>query len=157
MKRNHPGESKTSKRRVSAVERHREALELRKQGYSYPEIAAKMHYSLAGAYKAVMTALKEITREPAEELLRMEVARLDQMLKAMAPMAKYGNIDAINMSLKVAERRAKLLGLDAPIKREETITVTINDLAKKAAEDAGLDPNAVIAQAEALLKEANVK
>lgn len=53
---------------------------------------------------------------PAEEVRTLEVARLDAMLLALWPQVKQGNQGAIEKALKVEERRAKLLGLDAPAK-----------------------------------------
>ena len=110
-------ESKTSIRRLCAVERAKQALELRKGGASFPEIARALGYSAAaGAYQAVMSALRKTLKEPAEEVRTLEVARLDAMLLALWAQVKQGNQGAIDKALKVEERRAKLLGLDAPNK-----------------------------------------
>ena len=110
-------ESKTSIRRLQAVERAKQALELRKGGASFPEIARALGYSgPAGAYQAVMSALRKTLKEPAEEVRTLEVARLDAMLLALWPQVRQGNQGAIDKALKVEERRAKLLGLDAPAK-----------------------------------------
>jgi hypothetical protein len=110
-------ESKTSERRLRAIERQRQALELRKGGASFPEIAKALGYSgPAGAYQAVMSALRRTLKEPAEEVRTLEVARLDAMLLALWTQVKQGNQGAIDKALKVEERRAKLLGLDAPAK-----------------------------------------
>ena len=110
-------ESKTSIRRLQAVERSKQALELRKGGASFPEIARALGYAApAGAYQAVMSALRKVLKEPAEEVRTLEVARLDAMLLALWAQVKQGNQGAIDKALKVEERRAKLLGLDAPNK-----------------------------------------
>ena len=114
-------ESKTSVRRLQAVERAKQALELRKGGASFPEIARALGYaSPSGAYDAVMSALRKTLKEPAEEVRRLELARLDAMLLALWTQVKQGNQGAIDRALKVAERRAKLLGLDAPAKLAPT-------------------------------------
>jgi len=110
-------ESKTSIRRLQAVERSKQALELRKGGASFPEIARALGYAApAGAYQAVMSALRKTLKEPAEEVRTLEVARLDAMLLALWAQVKQGNQGAIDKALKVEERRARLLGLDAPTK-----------------------------------------
>lgn len=110
-------ESKTSIRRLHAVERAKQALELRKGGASFPEIARALGYSAApGAYQAVMSALRRTLKEPAEEVRTLEVARLDAMMLALWPQVRQGNQGAIEKALKVMERRAKLLGLDMPTK-----------------------------------------
>jgi len=55
------------------------------------------------------------------------VERLDQMLLALGPMlrtnqreGRMANLGAIDRALKIMERRAKLLGLDAPVRQEVT-------------------------------------
>ena len=112
-------EPKTSVRRVKATEKQRQALELRKAGASYDEIARKIGYrSKSGAYKAVTSALNKMLKEPAEELRTLEMARLDRLLVGVWGAAVQGNQGAIDRVLRILERRAKLLGLDAPQRRE---------------------------------------
>lgn len=99
--------------KISAAERQRQALELRKAGLSYDLIARRLNYrSRSGAYKAVQTALKKMLREPADELRQLELERLDAMLLGLWPQAQRGNQGAVDRVLKIMERRAKLLGLD---------------------------------------------
>ena len=112
-------EPKTSVRRVKATEKQRQALELRKAGASYDEIARKIGYSSkSGAYKSVTSALSKMLKEPAEELRTLEMARLDRLLVGVWSAATQGNQGAIDRVLRILERRAKLLGLDAPQRRE---------------------------------------
>lgn len=54
------------------------------------------------------------------ELRRADLERLDAMLPNNILMAVAGDKDAVNSVLKIMERRAKLLGLDAPTKQEVT-------------------------------------
>lgn len=56
--------------------------------------------------------------EPAtrEESVAREVERLDALLSVAWEQAKKGDVKALEFVLKVSERRAKLLGLDAPTK-----------------------------------------
>jgi hypothetical protein len=42
------------------------------------------------------------------------------MLKAVSPRAMRGDVKAIGAALRISERRAKLLGLDAPVRKECT-------------------------------------
>ena len=52
-------ESKTSQNRLAAAEKHRQALELRRGGATFAEIAAMLGYEgPSGAYRAVMGALR---------------------------------------------------------------------------------------------------
>ena len=101
--------------RVRAHDRHLQALELRKAGCTYQQIAEQLGYANAkGAHKAVASALKATLREPADALRELELARLDTMLLALWRKVQAGDEHAIDRALKISERRARLLGLDAP-------------------------------------------
>jgi hypothetical protein len=56
-------------------------------------------------------ALREITLEPAREVLTMELRRLDAYLSAFHANALEGDLPAAAMALNIIEKRAKLLGL----------------------------------------------
>jgi len=100
---------------ITAVERQRKALELRKQGKAYGDIAAECGYkSASGAHAAVRTALRKTLHEPADELRQIENARLDAMLEALWPSIRQGDAKAIAAGVKISERRARLNGLDEP-------------------------------------------
>jgi hypothetical protein len=99
------------------AERWAKALSLRKAGASYDQIARQLGYADAsGAYLAVQKALLATIQEPADELRQMEIERLDMICLAIVAEVKKGHLGAIDRWLKVSERRAKLLGLDAPQK-----------------------------------------
>ena len=49
-----------------------------------------------------------------DELLALELSRLDGLLAKVYPMAAQGDLQAVDRVLKICERRARLLGLDAP-------------------------------------------
>lgn len=109
--------SQTNK--VKAADKQRQALELRKAGVTYARIAEQLGYrSPSGAHKAVELALKSVLSEPAEEVRQLELERLDSMLLALWPQVRNGNHGAIDRALRVMERRARLLGLDAPVKQD---------------------------------------
>lgn len=112
--------NKTSPRTIELAEKRAEALEYRKQGFSYVAIGAAMGISGPYAYELVTGALREMVREPGEDIIAMELSRLDDMLTAIYGHAVKGDIAAIDRVLKVGERRAKILGLDAPDKTELT-------------------------------------
>jgi DNA-binding transcriptional MerR regulator len=142
-------ESLTSPRRIAAVERQRQALELRKAGVSYAAIAERLLYrGPQSACEAVKAALRKTIQEPADDVRRLELERLDVLALAVWPQARQGNQGAIDRALKIAERRAKLLGLDAPTKQEidvrdvdRTIERELEKLAATGqAENAGAPP-----------------
>lgn len=113
----HGPESKASKRRLTARERERQALELRMAGGTYAQIAEALEISQTGAYKAVMRALDKLnqkTLENAEQLRRLELERLDRAVLAVWPKVQEGRLTAIDRWIRLSESRRKLLGLDAP-------------------------------------------
>lgn len=102
----------TSPDRVRREERKRVALDYRKQGYSYTEIAKLMKEPMNTVYDLVVEALKAITREPAEQLLELELARVDTLLKGVYKDASKGNDTKIASSVRLMDKRHRLLGLD---------------------------------------------
>lgn len=114
------GESSTSPRRIKAItEKQLNALEYRKLGYSFKQIADALGYRGAqGAYEAVQAALRSVIREPAEEVLQLEVERLDALFVKPYASALQGDLQALSACLAVMGRKARLLGLDAPTKTE---------------------------------------
>jgi hypothetical protein len=56
-------------------------------------------------------------QEPADELRRLEAERLDALLEAVWPEAMTGRRSAVESALRIMDRRSKLVGLDAPLRR----------------------------------------
>ena len=109
--------SPTRPENIESTMRHIKALELRKAGLSFDRIAQELGYASAGAaHNAVRICLERSVQEPAKEVRQMEVARLDDMLLSIWPEVRKGHLGAQDRALKIMERRAKLLGLDAPTK-----------------------------------------
>ena len=111
--------SRTSARVTKAEELRQKALALRRGGATFAGIATKLNIPKSTAHKAVSTAiaiLREENRELALELMTLEANRLDALQMGVWSDAVKGDIPAINAVLKIMERRAKLLGLDAPTK-----------------------------------------
>lgn len=113
-------ESKSSQRRILAREREGRALELRKAGYTYAQIAAELGYkSVSAAYGAVVRAMEKLVPvEDAEALRQLEREKLDKMERVLWQQAEGGDHAAIDRILRIMERRARLTGIDAPAKQE---------------------------------------
>ncbi len=132
---------------VDTAERDADACRLRTTGASYADIAKALGFAdAAGALRAVQRGMQSIVAEPARELRAIELARLDLALRHAwevmtrvhitvsqgrvvldpatgEPLRDYGPVlAAIDRVIRIGERRAKLLGLDAPT-RIEAITV----------------------------------
>jgi hypothetical protein len=63
-----------------------------------------------------MRAIKRQQKEPAEAALYMELERLDELQQVYWEPAVQGNMRAGEFVLRIMDRRAKFLGLDAPTK-----------------------------------------
>ena len=116
-------ESKTSSRRSQAAEREKKAFALRMAGATYEQIGAQLGVTTGAAYKMVKRVLERTRRETdelADELRRLEVERLDALTLTLWKQATAGNFGAVDRVLRVMERRARLLGLDAPTKQDVT-------------------------------------
>lgn len=108
-------------RELNALERQRQALELRKAGVPYAKIAEQLQYKdRSSAFRSVQAALKKTLQEPADELRTLELERLDALMLALWPQARSGNQGAVDRVLRIMERRARLLGLDAPTRTDLT-------------------------------------
>ena len=114
-----PKQSKTAPILVRANERAREALELRKAGATFKQIAASMHFSEQRAYFLVSRELARLNAERAElatDVTRLELERMDALWLGLWPRARGGDEKAVATCLRIMERRARILGLDAPTK-----------------------------------------
>ncbi len=109
-------------RRIKALDRHLQALELRRAGATYQAIADQLGYAHAkGAHKAVASALKATLREPADDVRELEVQRLDAALLAIWRRVTAGDYQAIDRLLGIINSRAKLTGSCAPQRLAATV------------------------------------
>lgn len=116
-------QNNTASRKVAALQRRQLCVELRRSGKSYDEIAHQVGISKSQAHRHVESALaeaREAIDADAVELKAQELDRLNAMLSGLWTEARRGNHGAVDRVLKIMERRAKLLGLDAPLKVAKT-------------------------------------
>lgn len=91
------------------------ATAMRLAGARYDDIAQALGYnSRQAAHDAVRRVLIDLPDESPEQVKRLEASRLDRMQQALWAQALTGNQSAIDRVLRIMERRAKLLGIDAP-------------------------------------------
>ena len=105
----------------AAAARRQKALDLRIAGARYRQIGAQLGVSPQTAYRDVQTALGELAtlqHRKAEKLRELELERCDKLTLALWPKVKSGDEKAVRAVVAIMERRAKLLGLDAPTKLE---------------------------------------
>ena len=157
----------TSATSIRQAERRAEILRLRLDGHSLAEIGDRMGIRADSVHDIITRALRAMTQDPSQELLTLELARLDSLyaealkaVRSFTPVLHNGRIvqipiidsngDALKhpetgqpltciaqdrqpvlagiaCAVRIAERRAKLLGLDAPIRAMQEVTVTGND------------------------------
>lgn len=109
---------------VAKAQQKARAVELRSEGMTYAEIGEALQVSQGQAATLVKQALTETVQEPAEELRRLEALRIERMWKIAWPKSNvehfrgpFGAMDTqgewFDRCIKLMERRAKLLGLDA--------------------------------------------
>ena len=99
-------------------------------GASYEAIADALGTTKYTAYLDVqksIAGLDKIAKEHAERLRDIELARCDALIKAAWPAAQDGDDKSINAIVRIMDRRAKLLGLDAPEKHQIDGTLDIAD------------------------------
>lgn len=123
-----------------SARRDAKAAELRARGWSYRRIADEMSVDVHTAHTAVQRALRAIVQEPAEEVRTLELERLDLLYVAAVEVLERRHVtvsqgrivyegdqpladdvpvlQAIDRLLRIQERRAKLLGLDAATKTQ---------------------------------------
>lgn len=141
---------RTSPATVIVAERRADAIGLRRAGLSYTKIAEtlaqKYHnprYNRASAFRDIREALDRIIEEPARELKAEELDRLAALQSAHWAAAMRGDIPATLAILRIMMHRAKLVGLESPIKHDISgtdvgeVTVNLSDPAEL--QQAGLD------------------
>jgi len=149
------GHKDRTSRAVSTLERQAQALEWRKLGYAYPQIAEKVGFhDASGARKAVMAALRKLIQEPGEEVLRLELERLDTIIRSLMPFVLKGSPRHAEVVLKTMDRRALYLGLDKKAPTEDHQRITIEIVAAQMALREGLNKDELVAEAERILAEA---
>jgi hypothetical protein len=105
------------------LDRELRVLELRRAGLTWQRIAEEVGYAdHTGAYSAYKRALKRTLQQPADELRQQELDRIDRLQLAIWQKAMQGDMKAIATIVRLMERRAKLLGLDAPVRIEQEVT-----------------------------------
>jgi len=123
-------ESIASSRRILAAERRKKAMDMRRDGASYEDIAAALGIAKSTAHKTVTKGLiktRQDTSEMADEVRTLELLRLDEYHEKLRPKVEKGDVQAIMACIKIQDRRSKYLGLDAPteIKQEGIIELIV--------------------------------
>lgn len=106
-------------RRRAILERRRRAWNLKLAGTRHDDIARMLGITKRAVTRHLAKAEAEYAKELGDEINRwrqQEVARCDALIQALWPnKSNPRHTDSIN---RIMERRARLLGVDAPVKAE---------------------------------------
>ena len=140
-------------RTAEQMEKDHEAAGMRLRSKKLREIGERFGVTPQAAALMISRAMADIPTESTAELIKLELMKYDRIeAKAADIMEKYHPIitqsgkvlsdfeeetpviQAMNTLLKVADRRARLLGLNAPTRTEltSTVSVTVEDRSKQA-------------------------
>lgn len=92
------------------------AADMRAAGASFRAIGAALGIDPTWARTLVLKALEAVEVEAAETMRKQEGESLLLLQRAVFPAALAGDTKAVTACLRIMDRRAKLFGLDAPIK-----------------------------------------
>jgi DNA-binding CsgD family transcriptional regulator len=112
----------TAKRRADPLvkaEEQRRIVNLFIAGARPDEIAETMGLSRETVYRerrAMLAEIMPLRDKAAEELRERELLTLDRLQRAHWTEALKGNVGSSKIVLSCVDRRAKMLGLDAPVK-----------------------------------------
>lgn len=167
MKTGRGPKSATSATSIKQTERRAEVLRLRLDGHTLQAIGDRLGIRADSVHDIITRALRDMTQEPSEQLLSIELARLDSLyveamnvLRSFTPLLHNGRVvqipvidrngqtvkdlgtgqpltciaedkaarlAAIAAAVRVMERRAKLLGLDAATKLQQEVYVSTDE------------------------------
>lgn len=103
-------------RQIEIAERRTRAVQMRLAGMSTQMIADQLGYASRGAVSKDLTrAMRAAAKEQhlnSEELLQLEIDRLDRMMAGLWTKAVTGDTKAVEVVEKIIYRRCQLLGLD---------------------------------------------
>jgi hypothetical protein len=128
------------------IAKDQQAAEMRSRSLTYQQIGDALGMSRQAAHKAVLRAIEDIPKEAAAEALALELEKLDAYERRLFEVLEKKHlyisrggkvvfhdgepieddtsvIQAISALLRVGDRRAKLLGLNAPTRVDTELTI----------------------------------
>ena len=105
---------RTGKAEFDRMQRVSMILAKRYSGMGLAQIGAEQvpPVSAQAIHSLIQRALGQIPQQSVAEIRVLECGRLDELLAAVWPAAKLGDIAAIDRVLAIMKRRAAMLGLD---------------------------------------------
>ncbi len=100
-----------------------QAAQLRAAGATFREVGEALEIDPTWARTLVLRALEAAKYEAADLMRVQEGQRLDRMQRSVWRDAVNGDLAAVNTVLRIMDRRARLFGLDSPVKVDATVSV----------------------------------
>jgi hypothetical protein len=130
--------SQTQSTTLRGLPRRLQAVQLRLAGLSYEDIGQELGVTRQRAWTLVQKEMRRLGHERAEAaatLQRIELEGLDALHRTYWPAAIAGDLDAAAFVLRLMQRRARLLGLDAPPAKGESapaveLRITVEQVAE---------------------------
>lgn len=125
------------------------ALQMRGEGYTFIEIAKRFEQSDVTVQRWIQQELVRLDSAinfDTHLLRNQELLRLDRMATTLWSRIDNGDVKAISAMLSIMDRRAKLTGIDAPVK------INLQNRLKILADENGLDVEEVNAEAAAIIE-----
>lgn len=130
---------------MSDDERRAHVWERRLKGFSYEAIYRDMldtfsrdvlpkDWSPKKVYadcSAILVRIQDEYKETAAEMVDIELGRFDELLSAVWPMAKAGDLNAVEKALAISRERRKMMGLDNPDRIQIDWRFQVADLLQK--------------------------
>jgi hypothetical protein len=135
----HPrGRARTSARAIKLKQRQADVLTYRMHGHSYAAIGKQLGISPDTAWRDATAAIARIVpTETAQQVLKIELARLDALEAGLFSNASEGDIPAVDACLRIQNQRCRLMGLFPDQKNGLHINIGANPSAPSA-EDTGI-------------------
>ena len=92
------------------LERRRQALELRQAGVTLAEIAKTLKVSIQQVRKDISAALEAEEAEDAGDQIKVSLKALDHLFRISYQKALKGDVRAVELALKITDRRLAVLG-----------------------------------------------
>jgi hypothetical protein len=113
-------------------------VSLRRQGLTWDQISDQVGYSSPSSSRdAYLRASRRVIRDDIEDIRNLELDRLDVAMNGIWIGVQSGDTQSIVLMLKIMDRRAKLLALDAPRRlwvRDTTPLLSVDELDRKLGE-----------------------
>lgn len=113
-------------RKAMSIERRRKVQAMVLAGVPYDEIASTLgvaRSTVQNDVKRLMEDWKKTAQYQIDEARIVELSRMDRLNVAVWRQAVNGDLMAVDKAVKISERRAKMLGLDAAQKMQLEVRI----------------------------------